>query len=167
MLRAINRRIDRFVEWCVIVLFAAITLMGGMQVVSRFVLNRPLNWSEELQIFGHVWMIFLTIPIAYNRGSHIVMSMLLDRVPRGTQKTIAIVVDLMWLWLGTSIVVYTLRLVQVATFQRSPAVEVPMSYIYMGMVAGGVYLVFVAIRKLAVHLRGEQIEPPAAGEAPL
>lgn len=167
MLTRVNRWIDRGVEWAVIAIFAAITLMGGLQVVSRFLLNRPLNWSEELQIFGHVWMIFLTIPIAYNRGSHILMTMLLDRLPAHMQRTIAVIVDLMWLWLGVSIVVYTMRLVRVAAFQRSPAVEIPMSYVYAGMVVGGAYLVFVAVRKLAGHMRGEHARRPVDPEAPL
>ena len=150
-----------------IAVFAAITLMGGLQVFSRFILNRPLNWSEELQIYGHIWMIFLTIPIAYNRGSHILMTMLLDRLPARAQKTVAVAVDVLWLWLGISIVIYTMRLVRVATFQRSPALEVPMSYVYGGMVVGGAYMVLVALRKLAGHLCGKESRRLPEPEAPL
>jgi TRAP-type C4-dicarboxylate transport system permease small subunit len=60
--------------------------------------------------------------------------------------------------------VFTLRIVRVAAFQRSPALEIPMSYIYWGMVAGGAYLAFVALRKLVAHWRGGA---GGAGAAPV
>lgn len=154
MLTRINYIIDRGAEYTVAFLFMGLVLTGGAQVFCRFVFNYPLPWSEEVQIFGHVWIVFLTIPIAYNRGSHILMTMLLDRLPRQVQRGVAIAVDLMWLWIGLSIAILSVRLVRVAVFQLSPALEIPMSRIYMGLVVGGAYLTLVALRKLVAHLRG-------------
>jgi len=154
MLARMNLWIDRCAEWAVIVTFMAIALVGGLQVFCRFILNLPLQWGEEVQIYGHVWIVFLTVPIGYNRGSHILMTMLLHRFPASVQRAVAVLVDLMWLWLGMSIVVFTIRLVRVAAFQMSPSLGIPMSYIYLGMVAGGAYVVVVALRKLAAHFFG-------------
>jgi TRAP-type C4-dicarboxylate transport system permease small subunit len=167
MLQNLSRRIDRAVELAVAALFMAIVVIGGLQVFCRFALNLPLNWSEELQIFGHVWIVFLTIPIAYHRGSHILMSVILERLPLRAQAAIGFAVDLMWLWLGASAVIFTLRLVRVAAFQRSPALEIPMSYVYWGMVAGSLYLGWIALRKIWARIRGERDVAPAPVEAPL
>lgn len=166
MLQTINRGIDRVAEWTVAVLFMGLVLTGGLQVLCRFALNYPLPWSEEVQIFGHVWIVFLTIPIAYNRGSHILMNILLERLPAAAQRAVAIIVDLMWLWIGGSIVIFSMRLVRVAAFQTSPALEIPMSEIYMGLVVGGAYLTLVAVRKLITHARGGS-NGGTAVEAPL
>ena len=155
MLRKVNWWIDRAAETVVVILFAMLLAAGGLQVFCRYVLNIPLAWSEEIQIHGHVWIVFLTIPIAYNRGSHIMMGILLDRMPLPMQRAIAIAVDLLWLWIGVSIVLFTARLVQVAAVQRSPALEMPMSYVYAGLMVGGGYLVWVALRKLAAHIRSK------------
>jgi TRAP-type transport system small permease protein len=97
VLQTINRGIDRAAEWTVSILFIGLVLTGGAQVFCRFVLNYPLPWSEEVQIFGHIWIVFLTIPIAYNRGSHIMMNILFERMPAPMQRAIAIAVDIMWL----------------------------------------------------------------------
>lgn len=168
MLRRINRGIDRGVEWAVIVMFMAITVVGGLQVFCRYALNLPLAWSEEIQIYGHIWIVFLTVPIAYNRGAHIVMSLLRDRYPPLLGKAVAVIVDVAWLWLGASIFVFSTRLVRVATFQRSPALGFPMSYVYLGMLAGAAYLVLVALRMLVRHARGENGEGGVSEqEAPL
>ena len=144
-----------------------LVLTGGLQVFCRFVLNYPLPWSEEVQIFGHIWIVFLTIPIAYNRGSHILMNILFERMPAPMQRTIAIAVDIMWLWIGVSIALFSIRLVRVAVFQLSPALEIPMSYIYVGLVIGGAYLTLVALRKLVTHARGGDGHHAAPIEDPL
>lgn len=154
MLGRVNSLIDRGVEWAVVALFMTITAVGGLQVVSRYLLNLPLSWSEEIQIYGHVWIVFLTIPIAYNRGSHILMAMVLDRLPAAARNAMGLAVDIAWLWLGLSILVYTIRLVRVAAFQMSPSLGIPMSYVYLGMIAGGLYVGFVAVRKIAGRLTG-------------
>lgn len=168
MLQRVNRGIDRGVEWAVIAIFMAIAVVGALQVFCRYVLNLPLAWSEEIQIYGHIWIVFLTVPIAYNRGAHIVMSLLRDRFPPRLQKGVAVVVDLAWLWLGGSIFVFAMRLVRVATFQRSPALGIPMSYVYLGMLAGSAYLVLVALRMLVRHARGMTDERGLSDqEAPL
>lgn len=161
-----NRWIDRAVEFAVAAIFMVIVVVGGLQVFFRFALNIPLNWSEEVQIFGHVWIVFLTVPVAYNRGSHILMNIIVERLPQRARAFVALAVDLLWLWLGASVAIYTLRLVKVAAFQKSPALEIPMSYVYWGMVAGGAYLTYVALRKLAARLRGNG-GGAAAVDAPL
>ena len=153
MLQSVNRGIDRGVEWAVIVLFMTITVVGGLQVFFRYVLNLPLAWSEGVQIYGHIWIVFLTVPIAYNRGAHIVTTLLFDRLPPRLRRTVTVAVDLVWLWLGASTFVYTIRLVRVATFQVSPWLDIPMSWVYLGMLAGAAYLVLVALRRLAGHFR--------------
>ena len=154
MLQRVNRWIDRGVEWAVIGLFMIITVVGGLQVFFRYVLNLPLAWSEGIQIYGHIWIVFLTVPIAYNRGAHIVTTMLFDRFPPGLRRTVAVAIDLVWLWLGASIFFFAIRLVRVATFQVSPWLDIPMSWVYLGMLAGAAYLILVALRRLAGHRRG-------------
>ena len=63
--------IDRFIELFVAAIFIGMVAIGSWQVFSRFVLNFTPSWSEEIQIFGHIWLVFLAIPIAYRRGAHI------------------------------------------------------------------------------------------------
>ena len=38
--------------------------------------------------------------------------------------------------------------------QESPGLEIPMSYLYYGVVFGGAYLLFVALRRIAAQITG-------------
>ncbi len=149
MFRTWMRSIDRSVEFALFVIFLIFTLVGGLQIFNRFVLGLPLSWSEEFQKFGHIWMVFLAIPVAYRRGAHIGIDMLLMVLPRNAQRVVQFFVELMWLGLAVAIGWYTLAIMVVARNQESPGLGIRMDYIYVGLVIGAAYLALVAIRRLA------------------
>jgi TRAP-type C4-dicarboxylate transport system permease small subunit len=51
-----------------LMLLAAV-VMGMTQVVMRFVLEQPSEWSEVLVRFSLIWMVFMGIPAAFRLGS--------------------------------------------------------------------------------------------------
>jgi TRAP-type C4-dicarboxylate transport system permease small subunit len=151
MLARAFRSIDRTVEYVLFLVFLAFTLVGGLQVFNRFVLGLPLSWSEEFQKFGHIWMVMLAIPVAYRRGAHLGMDMLLVRLPAGLQRGVGLLTEVLWLLLALAIGRYTLVIMQIARSQDSPGLGLPMHWVYSGMVLGAVYLAFVALRRFATH----------------
>ena len=58
IMKALFAGIDRGIELLVAAIFAAMVLIGTWQVFGRFVLNATPSWSEEVQIFGHIWRCF-------------------------------------------------------------------------------------------------------------
>ena len=157
------RNIDRAVEYALFLIFLVFTLVGGLQIFNRFVLGLPLSWSEEFQKFGHIWMVFLAIPVAYRRGAHIGMDMVYQLLPKGPQKAIQLAIELMWLWLAVALVRYTLAIMQVAKNQDSPGLGIPMDQVYVGMVVGSAYLAFVALRRIAAHFGWHDPPPEILG----
>ena len=141
--------IDRAAEWLVAAVFGVIVVIALLQVFHRFVLNSSLSWSEELQIFGHIWIVFLGIPIAYRRGAHLYIETFCDMLPRGPRAAFNLLVELTWAAFALSLMILGWMVARVAHLQSSPGLEVPMSYPYSGMVVGGAYLMLVAARRLA------------------
>lgn len=144
--------LNRAFEILIFFLFMAIVIVGGLQVFNRFVLNRSLSWSEELMIYAHIWMVFLAIPVAYSRGSHIGMNLFVKRLPPKSQTVMAIAIDLMWLLLASAIVFYTTVVMGVASNQTSPALGLRMDRAYLSLVVGATYLALVALRKVAASV---------------
>src|SRR5438046_10734845 len=103
MLMRLFGAIDRTVEYALFLIFLVFTLVGGLQVFNRFVLGLPLSWSEEFQKFGHIWMVMLAIPVAYRRGAHLGMDMLLRLLPAFTQRTAGLLTELLSLVLAVAI----------------------------------------------------------------
>lgn len=143
--------IDRAVEYALFLIFFAFTLVGGLQVFNRFVLGLPLSWSEEFQKFGHIWMVMLAIPVAYRRGAHLGMDMVLRLLPEPVQRGVGLLTEVLWFVLALAIGRYTLVIMEVAKNQDSPGLGIPMNEVYSGMVIGAVYLGFVALRRFATY----------------
>ncbi|HYR36565.1 MAG TPA: TRAP transporter small permease [Burkholderiales bacterium] len=140
--------IDRGVEHGVAAIFAAMCLVGLLQVFNRFVLNRSLSWSEEFQIYCHVWIVFLAIAIAYRRGAHLSVESFSGMLPPRARRVFDVVIELLWIWFAVSLAYLSWRVSEVAKLQYSPGLEIPMSYPYYGMVVGGAYLLLVVLRRL-------------------
>ena len=140
--------VDRGVEAGVAVIFAAMCLVGLLQVFNRFVLNKSLSWSEEFQIFCHVWIVFLAIPVGYRRGAHLAVDAIKMKFGRRAQKGFDLFIELLWIWFAVSLAWLSWRVAQVAKLQNSPGLDMPMSWVYCGIVAGSVYLLLVVLRRL-------------------
>lgn len=140
--------IDRGVEWVVAAIFGLIVCVALLQVFHRFALNSSLSWSEELQIFGHIWIVFLGIPIAYRRGAHLYIETFCDLLPARPRAAFNLLVELTWAAFAVSLMVLGAMVARIAHLQESPGLELPMSYPYSGMVLGGAYLLLVALRRI-------------------
>lgn len=140
--------IDRAAEWLVAAVFAIIVVIALLQVFHRFALNSSLSWSEEAQIFGHIWIVFLGIPIAYRRGAHLYIETFCDKLPRAPRAAFNLAVELTWAAFAVSLMWLGWMVARIAHLQSSPGLELPMSYPYAGMVIGGAYLMLVALRRI-------------------
>ncbi|HEU5297725.1 MAG TPA: TRAP transporter small permease [Burkholderiaceae bacterium] len=141
--------VDRAVESLVAGILAAMVLVGALQVFHRFALNSSLSWSEEAQVFGHIWIVFLGIPVAYRRGAHLFIESLRDLYPRWLRAAFDLGVELLWLAFAVSLVVLGWQVARVAALQDSPGLEIPMSWPYAAMIAGGAYLALLAAERIA------------------
>ena len=43
--------------------------LGMFQIITRFVLEQPAEWTEVLIRFSLIWMVFLAIPAAFRQGA--------------------------------------------------------------------------------------------------
>jgi TRAP-type C4-dicarboxylate transport system permease small subunit len=153
--------IDRGAELLVAAIFGLIVSIALLQVFHRFALNSSLSWSEEAQIFGHIWIVFIGIPVAYRRGAHLYIETFCDMLPRGPRTAFNLLLELTWAAFAVSLMILGFMVARIAHLQSSPGLDWPMSYPYAGMVVGGAYLFVVAARRIG----NGAWRPAAAGAA--
>jgi TRAP-type transport system small permease protein len=163
-MKALFAGIDRFIELFVAAIFLGMVSIGSWQVFSRFVLNYTPSWAEEVQIFGHIWLVFLAIPIAYRRGAHITVEAIRRLMAPWMSKALDLLIEMLWVGFAVATAYYSYRVSLVTRNSVSPGLEIPMSYPYYGMILGSVYLLLVVIRRLAGELptRDPDELPPEA-----
>ena len=152
MLKKSLSLLDRSVEIVIVVIFAAMVIVGGMQVFNRSLLNESLSWSEEFQKYAHIWLIFLAIPVGYRRGAHIGMSMFARKFPINVQFALTMLTDLLWLVFAGAIIIYTTVIMHAAKGQLSAGLGLRMDRVYLGLLLGGAYLAIVVLRRAGEHI---------------
>jgi TRAP-type C4-dicarboxylate transport system permease small subunit len=50
--------------------------LGMFQIITRFVLERPAEWTEVMIRFCLIWMVFLGIPAAFRQGAMVSVDVL-------------------------------------------------------------------------------------------
>lgn len=73
--------LHRYVCGACVALFVAILITMLLQIVFRYVLSSPLVWTEELARYLYIWACYLGAPVALRRGNHIVITVVVDRLP--------------------------------------------------------------------------------------
>lgn len=64
------------------VLFAALTVVVTLQVVTRFILHLPFLWSEELARFLFIWVVMLGASMGVRNRRHFVVDVTMGRTQR-------------------------------------------------------------------------------------
>jgi TRAP-type C4-dicarboxylate transport system permease small subunit len=59
---------------CLMLALAA--ALGVFQIITRFVLEQPAEWTEVLIRFSLIWMVFLGIPYAFRQGAMVSVDVL-------------------------------------------------------------------------------------------
>ena len=85
-------RIERFTSAlamagaCLMLVVAS--ALGMFQIVTRFVLEQPAEWSEILIRLSLIWMVFLGIPAAFRQGAMVSVDVLYRSVPRPLKRVL-------------------------------------------------------------------------------
>src|SRR3954465_8138399 len=82
--------------------------LGMFQILTRFVLEQPAEWSEILIRLSLIWMVFLGIPAAFRQGAMVSVDVVYRTVPPKARRVldwmvafaslILIAVILWWGW---------------------------------------------------------------------
>jgi TRAP-type C4-dicarboxylate transport system permease small subunit len=145
--------LDELIKYAIVIVFLVMVITGLAQVFNRYLLNQSLSWGEELQKFSHIWLIFLTIPLAYKNREHLGMNLFYRKMSRRSKFMFDLVIHLLWLSFGAILILITSDLVHIGALQKSPGLGIKMSWVYSGILIGNAYLVLTAIKNLVSHLR--------------
>lgn len=150
--------ITKVLEVFLIFLMAVIVLDVLWQVFTRFILKNPSSYTEELAGFLLIWIGLLGAAYALYTRAHLSIDILTSKLSgirlKVLQIIIAGVVFLFALFVlfigGLRLVILTLTLNQI-----SPALGIPMGYVYTVLPLTGilmmyyaVYFVYLALKKI-------------------
>jgi len=126
--------------------------LGIWQIVTRFVIERPAEWTEVLIRFSLIWMVFLGIPMAFRIGAMVSVDVLHRWSGRRLRRALDLMVAVASLALIAVLVVVGWDYARRGSVQTVIGLEdVSMFWAYLAMPVGGVFS--------AVAILGNLVDP--------
>lgn len=69
-------------------MMALASLLAIHQIITRFILQEPAEWTEVLIRFSLIWMVFLGIPTAFRQGAMVSVDVLYRWSPPGLRRVL-------------------------------------------------------------------------------
>lgn len=130
--------------------------LGLWQIITRFIIERPAEWTEVLIRFSLIWMVFLGIPLAFRIGAMVSVDVLYRLVGRRMKRVLDTLVAGAALGLLGVIVIVGWQYAQRGRVQTVIGLEdVSMFWAYLALPVGGV---FSAIAVLGNWLDPKRLE---------
>ncbi|MDU5085992.1 MAG: TRAP transporter small permease [Anaerococcus vaginalis] len=126
----------------------AMTLIIFLQVISRYIFNSPLVWSEELSRYLFVWISFLAIADAVRTKSHIALSILTDRMSEDRKQIVSRLNYSLTCIIGIIITYGGIVLMNLGVHQSSATLGVPMFLVYLVIPVSGVLISIFSVEKI-------------------
>lgn len=113
-----------------------------IQVFMRYVLGESLVWSEELARYAFIWMIYIGVSYGVKRQAHISVDAIALLLKRKGKFILALCANIAFLAFAV-ILTYVSFEVVVQVTRSSPAMDIPMQWVYAAPMVG---LLLTAIR---------------------
>ncbi|WP_298067993.1 TRAP transporter small permease [uncultured Mailhella sp.] len=122
--------IDILLKRLTIFCIALMLVIVFVQVITRYCFNYTPSFGEELARYLFVWTVFLSLPLLARSGGHMAIETLTNRIHGAKLKACRILADIFSFWFLAIMVWYGGKMVVLAQYQTSPAMLIPMSYVY-------------------------------------
>lgn len=151
--------LERVGEAIIVPLMLAIIAIGFAAVCLRYVFNGhyALFWSEEIIRYAFIWLFWLCAPILVWRRAMFTVDLFINMLPKGVQRTIAILLDLAVIVLMGTFVYYGWTMARVNAPQLSSALSLSLFWIYLAIPVGAALIIFATVARMVRDMRaGEQ-----------
>lgn len=139
---ALSDRLNRGTELLLFAIGFGMALLAGVQVISRYLLNHSLFWSEEVGRICLVWITFLGASAAYKRRAHVAVDFLVARCANPLRRFWGGLVLLISLVFFGILMAYGVAFADFVSGQKTAALGLPLTVLYLVIpLSGGLFFV--------------------------
>ena len=137
-------------------MLVAASFIGLYQILSRFVLEQPAEWSEVLVRFTLIWMVFLGAPAAFRQGAMVSVDVLYRMGGPALKRALDWLVAIAALVLVAFMIRYGFDYAWRARFQTISGLEsYSMTWAYLAVPVGALFCILGIVGCLLEPRRNE------------
>jgi TRAP-type C4-dicarboxylate transport system permease small subunit len=135
------------------VLFIAMCLMVFIQVVMRYVFNKPIYWAEEFSLSAFTWVAFIGAALALRKSRHARITLLIDRFPEALRRKVEMGGHALVAAISVLIFYQSVKYNGLAETITLPALNVPQSFVSFGITFSAVLMFIFSIEAIVDTVR--------------
>jgi|SRR5690625_553514 len=138
-------RLNKLMLYVIGIMLIVMSLTIAFQVFSRFFIGASLSWSEELARYLMAWLVFIGAAIAVRKGELIGVEAVVSVVPDKVKTAMKTLVSIVIFGFSIFLIVKGFDMLEVVKNQRSPAMKIPMIWVYSSIPVCGVLMTLNSI----------------------
>lgn len=151
----LDRTILIFCGFALLALVVTVT----WQVFSRYVLNDPSSFTDELSRYLMIWLGLLGASYLFGKRGHLAITLLADNIPHKMNQILQLFINLLVLsFVSLAMFKGGIALIGRTTQQLSPALQIPMAYVYFILpLAGSLIILYLILNILDPLFKKESL----------
>lgn len=153
---SLRNTIDRIVRGLLVILMSLIVIDVTIQVVSRYIFQSPLSFTDELAGFLLIWVGLLGSAYATGEKQHLAIDLISGGMTFERKRQLDVLINVI-------VVMFSLGVLGVGGFwlvytsflfgQVSAALELPLGYVYLVVPVSGFLIAYYAIDNTRTELQ--------------
>lgn len=146
----IRNMLNKFLNLLAGISFSAMVLLTCWQVFTRYILNNPSSWSEELVSYLFAWMALIGASVVTGERGHMNIPIVVDKMGERAQKVFRIFTELAVFVFSAVILVYGgTKITALAMGQLTSSLGVAIGVFYIILPLCGVLNMIYAVLNIA------------------
>jgi TRAP-type transport system small permease protein len=153
--RTFTDYLAKVAEFIMVSLATLMVVLVSYQVFQRYVLHYTPPWSEELSVYLMIWFGIIGIAVGVRRNAHMALHFFADLMPLKVQNVLTYVRYVLILIYTGFLTVEGMKMVELTMSQRSPAMGMPVGFVYLALPVSMVLIIIFTLETLGKTIRNK------------
>ncbi len=144
-------RLDKWLEVLLSILLGVMVLNVLWQVASRYILNNPSIFTDELARYLLIWIGLMGAAYASGKNMHVAIGLLKTKLNEKQQKIQDNIIQVLIIFFAVVVLIIGgSRLVYISfqLGQESSSMQIPLGYVYLALPLSGLLICFYSLSDL-------------------
>jgi len=132
------------------------TVLVIINIITRYILNSGLVWSEEVATGCFVWSVFIGAVAVFKHRGHVGVDLLVKRFPAALQKAVRLITDLILVVLNGYMAYLSVLYIQTSYTKMTPVLGVSSAYISTSVLIAFVLMTVYSVKFVIGDLCGSK-----------
>ncbi|MCD7838256.1 MAG: TRAP transporter small permease [Clostridiales bacterium] len=157
-MKTLDKILDLVMRFVMAVAMGALVVFGTWQIFTRFILNNPSTFTDEVLRYVLIWASLLGSAYCFYKDEHLSLDLVKDRVHGVASAILFVFIEVMTLFFVCYVFVYGGGRLMMNATNISSVLHIPYKVLYSIIPISGVFIVVARILKYIQILTGNNKE---------